>query len=151
MWELIILGGVLIFFWIIVRLGGNYLLPHRQKSNAHFTQSYTASLHGSLYNTDHIRRPPLTGATEYYKNGQKFNAEYYKDEKLDDLVLSRYKNGKKLSEGHHKDGKEIGLWTQWFENGQKKWEGHYKDGKRDGLFIVWYEDCLLYTYDAADE
>ena len=58
---------------------------------------------------------------------EKFNAEYYKDEKLDDLVIRRYKSGKKLSEGYHKDGKEIGLWTQWFENGQKKsfmvWKG----------------------------
>ena len=58
MWELIILGGILTLFWAIVRLGGNYLLPRRQKPNAHFTQSYTTSLHGSLYNTDHIRRPP---------------------------------------------------------------------------------------------
>ena len=51
--EWIILGGVLIFFWIIVRLGVHYFPPHRQESNAHF-----------------IRRAPLTGATEYYKNGQ---------------------------------------------------------------------------------
>ena len=76
MWELIILGGILILFWAIVRLGENYLLPRRQKPNAHFAQSYTASLHGSLYNTDHVRPAPLTGAGEYYKNGQKFNAEY---------------------------------------------------------------------------
>ena len=114
MWELIILGGILILFWAIVRLGENYLLPRRQKSNARFTQSYAASLLGSPYNTDHIRRPPLTGAAEYYKNGQKFNAEYYKDKKLNSLLTSRYKNGNKLSEGHHKDGKEIGLWTQLF-------------------------------------
>ena len=115
-----------------MRLGVHYFPPHRQDSNAHF-----------------IRRAPLTGATEYYKNGQKFSAEYYKTqtptihpvpEEFDDLVISRYKNGKKLSQGYHKDGKEIGLWTHWFENGQKKWEGHYKDGKRDGFFITWYED-----------
>ena len=31
------------------------------------------------------------------KNGQKFNAEYYKDEKLDDLVISRYKSGKDIT------------------------------------------------------
>ena len=129
MWELIILGGILTLFWAIVRLGGNYLLFRRQKPNAHFAQSYTASLHGSLYNTDHIRRSPLTGATEYYKTVQKFNAEYYKAEKLDDLVISRYKSGKKLSEEHYKEGKLDGLHVWWYPNGNKMFEKYYKNGK----------------------
>jgi hypothetical protein len=92
------------------------------------TQSYAASLLGSLYNTEHIRRPPLTSAAECYKNGQKFNAEYYKGEKLDGLVISRYKSGKKLSEGYHKDGKLNGLSTGWCENGQIECEAFFKDG-----------------------
>ena len=107
MWELIILGGILILLWIILWFGGNYLLPNRQESNSR--------------NAHLIRFSPLTSVLEYYKNGQKFGTECYKDEKLDGFLTSRHKNGKKLSEGYHKDGKEICLRTQCYKNGHKKW------------------------------
>ena len=82
-----------------------------------------------LDKTDHIRRAPLTGAVKYYKNRQKFNAEYYKSEKLDGLVVSRYKSGKKLSEQHYKAGKLDGLYVWWHPNGNKIFEKYYKNGK----------------------
>ena len=101
MWELIILGGILILFWIMLRLGVNYLSPHRQDSNS--KNAFSSQLF------------PLARLTKCHK-----------DEKLDSLSTSRYENGKKLSEGHHKNGKEIGLWTQWFENGKKNGKGVIK-------------------------
>ena len=47
MWELIVLGGVLILFWSMLRLGGNYLpslrLPNRQGLNSKNARSIQLS------------------------------------------------------------------------------------------------------------
>ena len=66
---------------------------------------------------------------EQYYSGHLEVECFYKDGKLNKLLISRYENGQKEYQGTYKDGKRDELWTWWYENGHKRRETTYKDGK----------------------
>ena len=77
--------------------------------------------------------------TSWYKNGQKYREEHYKDGIPDGLWTKWYENGQKSGEKTYKDG-ERGYWTEWYQNGQKRFEVTYEDGKPVEVIGPWNED-----------
>ena len=57
-----------------------------------------------------------------------------------EYVILWWKNGNKFYENEYKDGKREGKWIGWWEGGNKMYEGEYKDGKHEGKWIWWWED-----------
>ena len=54
-----------------------------------------------------------------------------------EYVILWWKNGNKFYENEYKNGKKEGKWIGWYENGNTLYEREYKDGKLEGKWIEW--------------
>ena len=66
----------------------------------------------------------------YYKSGQPWWEEYYKDGLKDSIYKSWYKTGQLESEGNYIKNKKEGLWKSYYSDGKVESEKYYIKGER---------------------